>query len=240
MASVTSQVIFHPLVSRSLQVGSTTLGRDKLYRAIQYLARFLAWYHLRKGNKDNAVPWVALKSHIALARKLLRLGKPVEHMQTALRAALANGTPSEQITTVARQLAYAAYLSFDAIVWANTVKFLALQPTTAQRISKISNRFWLAGILLSIGNSFVKGSRLRQEAKRLRFTKEKDTEFASKIKTLQATQKGVKYQLTLDMLDVWLPATALGLVNLSDGAAGALGFITSIMALRKQWDSVSK
>jgi peroxin-11B len=94
--------------------------------------------------------------HYLIKEIVLRLGKPVEHLQAALRAALAAGTPQEQVTTVARQLAYMSYLSLDTIVWANGVKFLTLKPETAQRASKLSNRFWLAGILISIINSLFK------------------------------------------------------------------------------------
>jgi hypothetical protein len=32
-----------------------------------------------------------------------------------------------------------------------------------------------------------------------------------------------RYQLVIDILDVWLPASALGLVNINDGTVGVLG-----------------
>ena len=73
-----------------------------------------------------------------------------------MKAAFANAPPAEQLTTVARQLAYFGYLSFDALVWANSIKFLNLNPATAQRVSRISNRFWLAGILVSLAHGAVK------------------------------------------------------------------------------------
>lgn len=40
------QLVLHPAVSASLKVGATNVGRDKLYRTIQYAARFLAWCEL--------------------------------------------------------------------------------------------------------------------------------------------------------------------------------------------------
>ena len=80
--------------------------------------------------------WNALKSHLALARKrtppfqnlqrfghvltpcsVLRLGKPLEHLQAALRAAQSTGDLKEQLTTIARQLGYFGYLAHDAVVW---------------------------------------------------------------------------------------------------------------------------
>ena len=39
---------------------------------------------------------------------------------------------------------------------ANAIKFITLKPETAQRVQKISNRFWLAGILFSITHAVFK------------------------------------------------------------------------------------
>ena len=35
----------------------------------------------------------------------------------------------------------------------------------------------------------------------------------------------MRQQLVIDTLDVWLPASALGLVDVNDGAVGILGFV---------------
>ncbi|KAI5897621.1 PEX11-domain-containing protein [Schizophyllum commune H4-8] len=235
MASVASQVVFHPLVSQSLKVGNTTLGRDKAYRAVQYLARFIAWYLLSKGNKLDAARWSALKSHLALARKLLRLGKPVEHLQAALKAAFANAPPAEQLTTIARQLAYFGYLSFDALVWANSIKFLNLQPATAQRVSRISNRFWLAGILVSLAHGAVKvGVRLTDDVQITRLTKEtkalKSRHMSEKdvacSHSLCSARAATREQIYIDALDAWIPAAALGLTTVNDGFLGLAGYVS--------------
>jgi len=141
MATVASQVVFHPLVSQSLKYGGTTLGRDKAYRAVQYFARFYAWRLLNKGDKEEAARWANLKSHLGTARKLMRLGKPMEHLQAALKASFTPGPLVETITTVARQVGYFGYLTYDALVWANSIKFLKLDPLTAQRVAKRAFQF---------------------------------------------------------------------------------------------------
>ena len=38
---------------------------------------------------------------------------------------------------------------------ANAIKFFSLPPERAKKISKISNRFWLAGILFGIANGIL-------------------------------------------------------------------------------------
>lgn len=83
----------------------------------------------------EAARWSALKSHLALARKrescvflffvrnltclspVMRLGKPVEHLQAALRAAQTTGDVGEQLATIGRQIGYFGYLTYDAVVW---------------------------------------------------------------------------------------------------------------------------
>lgn len=247
MASISSQLILHPTVSQSIKLGSTTIGRDKLYRAVQYFSRFLAWFLLARGHKDQAARWNALKSHLALARKLLRLGKPMEHLQAALRAvqAYSAAETGEQITTIGRQLAYFGYLTYDTVVWANAVKFINLKPDTAQKVNKTSNRFWLAGILLSITHGLLKAGRLANEAKKLRSRSgEKDVgaeaDREMRQRTLDMARSVTRHQFIIDILDVWIPAANLGLVNLNDGVLGIFGFITSVMALRQQWHIAGK
>ncbi|KAF7789908.1 hypothetical protein EIP86_000856 [Pleurotus ostreatoroseus] len=225
MASVAAQLVFHPVVSQSLKVWSTTLGRDKV---VQYFARFLAWYLLSRGHKIEGARWNTLKSHLALGRKLMRLGKPMEHLQAALRAMGSAGPASETITTIGRQISYFGYLTNDALVWANTIKFWNFKPSTAARINKLANQFWLAGILFSVTFGLLKAGRLANETKQIQsgpwaekgVEADRDIKLASIAKARDATRQ----QFIIDLLDVWIPATNLGLVNLNDGIVGIFGY----------------
>lgn len=53
---------------------------------------------------------------------VMRVGKPLEHLQAALKALNSSARPGEQITTVLRQLSYASYLIYDAAVWVSTLR----------------------------------------------------------------------------------------------------------------------
>jgi peroxin-11B len=89
----------------------------------------------------------------------MRLGKPLEHLQAALKASQSTALTrqsAERFTTVARQLSYAGYLTLDAVVWANSVKFITLVPTKADKVLKASLRFWFAGIIFGLGNGLLK------------------------------------------------------------------------------------
>ncbi|KAJ7293704.1 peroxisomal biogenesis factor 11 [Mycena rebaudengoi] len=235
MASVASQLILHPTVSRSIQVGSTTLGRDKAYRAVQNFARFYAWYLISRGDKLDAARWTALKSHLGTARKLLRLGKPVEHLQAALRAALTSAPAAEQITTIARQ---------DRLLplFAQSIKFANFHPDTAAKVGRLANRSWLAGILFSIAHAIVKSVRLTREAKILKAQQrgEKDlgdeADRAARLRAVATNRALIRHQFIIDILDLWNPATSLGFSNLNDGVVGIFGLVSSLMALEKQWE----
>jgi len=245
MAGITSQIILHPTASHTLNLWSTTLGRDKTYRTVQYFARFLAWYLIRLGYKENAVKWNALKSALGTGRKMMRLGKPLEHLQAALRATTSTGPMGELITTIGRQLGYAGYLAYDSIIWANSIKVVNLSNATKERIGKISNRFWLAGILFNLAHALLKAGRLADEVKGLRSQrgsekKGDDAERNAKYHSLQAARAALRYQFIIDSLDIWLPATNLGFVHFNDGVLGFTGTITSIMALRKQWQLITR
>ena len=52
----------------------------------------------------------------------MRLGKPLEHLQAALKATQVSTTAGEQITTIGRQLAYAGYLTYDSLIWVSLYK----------------------------------------------------------------------------------------------------------------------
>ncbi|KAF7436947.1 Peroxisomal membrane protein PMP27 [Pleurotus ostreatus] len=223
MAAIASQVVLHPVVSQSLKMGHTTVGRDKTYRAIQYFARFYAWYLLSRGNKDEAARWSSLKSHLGTARKLMRLGKPMEHLQSAAKAALAPGTPVEQITTIGRQLGYFGYLTFDSFVWAHSIKFLKLKPETAAKNAR------LVGQIKALKSTKPWGEKdLGEEAER-----------EAKLSALYNSRDALRHQLYIDMLDIWLPVSNLKYVNLNDGVLGILGVISSVLGWQKQWASVN-
>ena len=48
-----------------------------------------------------------------------------------------------------------------------------------------------------------------------------------KLHSLQLTQDATRYQFIIDVLDVWIPATNIGLVNLNDGVLGIFGCVSS-------------
>jgi len=61
-----------------------TVGRDKVLRTLQYFSRFYAWYLYRTNNPPAAIaPFNAIKTQFGVTRKIMRVGKFVEHFKAA-------------------------------------------------------------------------------------------------------------------------------------------------------------
>jgi peroxin-11B len=94
---------------------NATVGRDKILRTLQYFSRFLAWYLYRTNRPQSAItPFDATKKTFGATRKLMRVGKFVEHFRAAAVASDAKSMdPVLRVTAVGRQLGYAFYMLFD-------------------------------------------------------------------------------------------------------------------------------
>lgn len=149
MSSPTS-LIYHPSVTHYLKFVSTTVGRDKLLRTLQYFSRFYAWYLLRTNGLPASISsYNAVKTQFGLARKLLRIGKNVEHFKAAATLSDSKGLdPIVKYLSVGRQLGYAGYLSFDALTVPDALGFRK-SPST-KRLQHEAYRCWAAGLIFSV------------------------------------------------------------------------------------------
>ena len=111
-------------------------------------------------------------------RLVMRLGKPMEHLQAALRASASDTSSVETLLFIARHIGYFAFLSYDTIAWvchficnsqltrfcillqAHAVRFINLSKETAQRVLRRSSQFWFASILFSLAHGSLKESQV--------------------------------------------------------------------------------
>lgn len=77
---------------------------------------------------SSAAPNANLRNHNAV----MRLFKPLEHLQATFKAIQSSGTSLERWTAIGRQLSYAGYLSFDALVWVRSFRFKHVCDTLTQ------------------------------------------------------------------------------------------------------------
>lgn len=149
---VADAVIYHPSVAHYLRFVATTVGRDKVLRTLQYFARFYAWYLFRtNGSPAEIAPWDAMKKQFGLTRKIMRVGKNVEHMKAAAVAADAKAgalDPVLRYAAVGRQLGYAGYLTLDmaTVLDATGIR----KSEAAKTFQKEAFRFWAMGLMCSV------------------------------------------------------------------------------------------
>jgi peroxin-11B len=164
---VADALVYHPAVSQYIKFVATTVGRDKVLRTLQYFARFYSWYLFRtNGSKAEIAPWDAIKKHFGTTRKILRLGKNVEHFKAAAVAADSKTMdPFLRYASVARQLGYAGYLSFDIVPTLDSTGIFKWEG--AKRCQKDAFRFWTAGLLCSVVAQLYTLKKLKQRESKI-------------------------------------------------------------------------
>ncbi|KAF8978019.1 Peroxisomal membrane protein PMP27 [Entomortierella lignicola] len=222
-----------------LKFTATVVGRDKIYRTIQYFSRFLAWYLYRQGaSKETVARFTSLKKTLGLSRKC----KPIEHLENASKATSLKDEIAKYFT-IGRQLAYAGYLTFDGLIFIDGSGAYKFQ--NIKKYNEYASRFWLTGIIFGFITGLYKTRQIqiRREAAVRGLTHSSEDEKSkarTDLKSLQKEQHSVNKQLLQDGLDMLLPATALGYLNLDDGALGLIGTVTALMGAHSQWRKVNK
>ncbi|KAG6038451.1 hypothetical protein E4U41_004212 [Claviceps citrina] len=233
---VVDALAYHPTVAHYLRFVATTVGRDKLLRTIQYFARFYAWYLLRtNATKSQIAPWDATKKQLGLTRKILRVGKNVEHLKAAVAAAGAKAPPSQdssflRYAAVGRQVGYAGYLTFDAAAVPDAAGIRRWEG--AKTLQAHAYRFWAMGLFFSIASQLYTQYRLRQREGRI---DRKDGEGVVESKKLTRERAASRLQLLSDLCDLTIPASALGWVGFDDGFVGLAGTVSSLIGVYGQW-----
>ncbi|KAL9121985.1 MAG: hypothetical protein Q9187_001461 [Circinaria calcarea] len=229
---VADALVYHPTVAHYLRFVATTVGRDKLLRTLQYFSRFYAWYLLRTNSPVRSIaPWEAIKKQFGLSRKLLRVGKNVEHFKAAAVAADSkNMDPVLKYCAVGRQLGYAMYLSFDMITYLDAA---GIRPSSgAKRMQREAYKAWFTGLMF---NTIAGVYTLWQLGQREQKIDKKDGEGVVESKKIQRERTSTNLQLISDLCDLTVPGSALGYVNLDDGIVGLAGTVSSLIAVWGTW-----
>lgn len=200
---------------------------------MQYFARFLAWYLYRTNRPLSTIaPFDATKKQLGTARKLMRVGKFVEHFKAAAVASDATSLdPVIKATSVGRQLGYGAYMLLDTL---NILDAAGIRKSPhGAALLRSANKAWFSGIAFSIvqGVYALYGLSARARVVAASSEPEKVVEQKKVARELDA----IKVQLLSDLCDVTIPATALGWVALDDGIVGLAGTTSSLLGVWGQW-----
>ncbi|KAG9231758.1 putative peroxisomal membrane protein PMP27 [Amylocarpus encephaloides] len=229
---VAGVLIYHPSVAHYLKFVATTVGRDKLLRTLQYFSRFYAWYLFRtNGTPGEIAPFEAIKKQFGLARKLMRVGKNVEHFKAAAVAADSKSLdPIIKYCAIGRQLGYAGYLTLDTATVLDAAGIRKSEGT--KRLQKEAYRCWMFGLLFSTMSGVYSLYNLRQQAATI---DKKDGEGVVASKKIEKERAAINLQLLSDLCDLTVPTSAIGLTSFDDGLVGLAGTVSSLIGVYSQW-----
>jgi len=233
---VADALVYHPTMAHLLKYTSTVTGRDKVLRTLQYFARFYAWYLLRtNGTKDEIAPWETMKKQFGTTRKLLRVGKNLEHIKAAAVAADSKTLdPVLRYLAIGRQLGYAGYLSLDLTTVLHATGIRKWEG--AKRAQQEAYRFWAIGLLCSAISQIYTQYKLRERESSISL---KDGEGVVEKKKIEKERSVSQLQLFTDLCDITAPASALGWANFDDGFVGLAGTMSSLIGVWSQWQKTA-
>ncbi|KAJ5506536.1 hypothetical protein LT330_004608 [Penicillium expansum] len=230
---VANTLIYHPALAHWLRFVATTVGRDKLLRTIQYFSRFYAWYLYRTNKPQSAIdPYNAVKKQFGTTRKIMRIGKFLEHLKAAA-VAFDNKNPVDPVLrylAIGRQLGYAGYLTLDAITVIDVIGIRKL--SSAKQLQKSAYRSWGAGLIFSAVAGIYTLVRLQEKEKTI---DRKEGEGVVEAKKIEKERSAARIQLLSDVCDLAAPLSAVGIVNLDDGLVGIAGTVSSLIGVWSQW-----
>ncbi|KAJ1564658.1 Peroxisomal membrane protein PMP27 [Cladochytrium tenue] len=141
-------------------------------------------------------------------------------------------------TTVAKNAFMSLWLALDTLQWIHGVGVRKFE--TIKEINDWANRFWLAALVASFLGDVYKLrqnlARARSERARLRSAGEKAD--PSAVKALRSDRQMLLIATVQDGLDMLLPASGLGLVEVESGIVGLVGAVTSVLAGYTFWVSL--
>ncbi|KAI1000487.1 hypothetical protein K3495_g7708 [Podosphaera aphanis] len=229
---VADSLIHHPFVAHYLKFVATTVGRDKVLRTVQYFARFYAWYLFRMNKLPSDIaPFDAIKKQFGLTRKLLRVGKNIEHFKAAGTASDAKDIdPVIKYCAVGRQLGYAGYLTLDAMTYLDLAG-IRKSPSTP-RLQREAFKFWMFGLLFSAASGAYSLYSLKQEEAQI---DKKSGEGVVASKRIEKDRAAINLQLLSDLCDLTIPTSAIGLMSFDEGLVGLAGTVSSLIGVYTQW-----
>ena len=221
------------------------------FRLVQYGSKTVSWSLELRGARADLVERIkALEASISTARKrkfpretrslpqlhlspsptVFRLGMSIDSLRSALQT-LHLASPVLRVLLTLARVCRGLYLLLDHLLWASRMRLITIDD---RYWGRLSNRFWLAAIFLSLMRD------LYEILVALRLQKNRLNQYgsASTPASTQAVVGGVirtSPALVVDVVknltDVWIPASRLDLLYLPSGVVGLAGVISSLAGL---------
>ncbi|XP_034246073.1 peroxisomal membrane protein 11B isoform X1 [Thrips palmi] len=221
-----------------IKLNNQAAGRDKMARILQYGSRAL-WFYMqqKKMNHQTIEKLRALEFTFSSFRKLLRLGKCVDVMYSAL-SSIHYPNITVRVTTTLSRISMSLYLLADHILWIGRTGLCAVN---GEKWGKVANKYWMYALLMNLVRDIYEIHRilkLRQVSLSDFFSDGCDAR--KKLATCARDHRDVIVDTVKNACDVVIPLTALGFLNFSPGSVGLCGVVSSAAALLTLIDPLLK
>lgn len=232
-----------------IRFNAQTTGRDKLFRLCQYISR-LIWAILEKykPNKDSINKLKDLENTLSTSRKLLRMGRCVDVMHSAMQTIhLPDSTL--RITLTFSRIASSLYLLCDHMLWLGKIGFINVNKN---EWSKWSNKFWLYSITMNLIRDLYEIKNILKLSNTSNLTQKHYFGHSSRVNAMPShasntsiiSETGITKSMELiikhknvcidtlkNFCDFWIPLSSLGHIKLSPSMVGLLGSLSSLIAI---------
>ncbi|KAI9207560.1 peroxisomal biogenesis factor 11 [Polychytrium aggregatum] len=223
------------LVDHTSRFLSTSLGRDKANRFVQFFSKFIAWYLSKVGgNPDTIKRLSALSATLSQSRKLMAVGRQLEFL-SAISKSRAINDPFLRYATILKSVALMGWLSFDTIQWIHGAG--VLQHPDIKLVSDRAMKWWLASLVVSLAGSLYR-FRINSNKLALETSSEKSASDGANVKALYRDRASITLAIAQDAFDILIPCSALQYTSLDQGYVAAAGTITSLIGAYVQWRNV--
>jgi peroxin-11B len=234
-----------------------TAGRDKFFRLMQYTSRIIWWdIERRKGNQSQTTVQniKKLDQLLGLLRQMLRFGRFFETLHSALplmgmrSRSVSVSDGFVRVVVGMSRVASSCYMLIDHVICIHRLGLISM--SNAPKWEKLSTRFWLYSILLSLirdAHEWIKIYKSKVKWNSNPLGEESKSKKKKGIRGWGLKVGGVLVQngdLTIDssknLLDLALPLNSLNLIRLSAGSVGVIGVISTILSAIPQINPMLK
>ena len=182
---------------------------------------------------------------MAVARKLFRLFKSFNEVQTIIKTLKADSKPVDKYLAVLTRLAFLFYWFFDNLGVLIKIKFIT--SLNAANAVRRANKAWLTGLVLTIIGAIRTLIKLAHESKQLRELKARgsdsmdETQLKEQVTKLKTSRRTAIFNLIKALGDSTTASQGLGYpkrfigVEFNDGIVGVGGFTSAFLNCYQQY-----
>ena len=161
---------------------------------------------------------------------VFRLGMSIDSLRSALQT-IHLASPVLRVLVTLMRVCRGLYLLIDHLLWASRMRLVSIDD---RFWSRLSNRFWLAAIFLSLMRDLYELLvALRHQKNRLNQYGSSSTPVTPRavVGGVLQTHPALVVDTVKNVTDFWIPASRLDLVYLPSGIVGLAGVVSSLAGL---------